>query len=682
MADLTIADVRAKYPQYKDMPDDQLVEGLHKKYYSDMPIDDFKKKVGFGPVGAAAIPDSKPMAGAAVKPPEPEGWGDKLKGVGEAGLSILSSVPALAKAGIQSLPGTGVKPPGSFMERAASDMYAPRTETGQSILKGVGQAGEMAQALGPEFGGYGSLLKAAGEASALARPALGAIPKIPLPKVPSAVTGVIDKAKGAAAPVIDTLRGVPAKAAQDEALTATKGALSKESSTLGRTAVTKGQEASQAESVAVAVQRNLDQMAERGGRPTLDAQGETVRTAVSGAYDAADKARKAQTTGLYDTARKAAAAREKDGARIDVSGVTPKVEALLEKADNIPDLRAKLSKLINAVTGVEEKAPVAAPLGKGKVTSKLAPPKVAPAPKTGLTYEELDLANKYLKDIAYSGELQGYDAIVRRAALDLSKGLDKQIATFVPEHAAAAAKYAELSQPLESLATRIGKAVTGTEGGLKGEAYSKISAQNLPQRLFSTKDGIELVVDAIAGGKGAKPAARVAAQAQVDQMVEHWIMESARGAKGATGEAAANALRTPQMAATMQAVPKVAERLGKQFASEERMAATGSRAADTAKTAAAEAKAAAGAKVKIDTAIKDADAYYQIGNKDKALAAYSNAMRQALAGEPGKYRAALELIDRAGTLQAKTDKARSLAKKFLWGAGGVAAGMEIKGLMQ
>ena len=299
-----------------------------------------------------------------------------------------------------------------------------------------------------------------------------------------------------------------------------------------------------------------------------------------------------------------------------------------------------------------------------------------------MTYEELDLANKYLKDIAYSGELQGYDAIVRNAALKLSKGLDVEIAKFVPEHAAAAAKYAELSEPLESMATRIGRALTGTEGGLKGEAYAKIASQNLPGRVFSTKDGIDLVVDAIAGGKDAPPAARAAAQAQVDKMVEHWIMESARGAKGATGEAAANALKTSHMEATLRAVPEVEKKLRPQFDAEARMARQGERAAETAKATGAEAKAAAGAKARIDKAMKQAEVDFASGSQKAAYDGYVAALRQSMADlDPAKYKAAIALIERAGTLQAKTDKARSLAKRFITGAALVGAGYEAKGLI-
>ena len=47
MADLTINDVREKFPQYKDLSDEQLAQGLHKKYYADMPFDDFSTKIGY-----------------------------------------------------------------------------------------------------------------------------------------------------------------------------------------------------------------------------------------------------------------------------------------------------------------------------------------------------------------------------------------------------------------------------------------------------------------------------------------------------------------------------------------------------------------------------------------------------------------------------------------------------------
>lgn len=59
MADISIADVRAKYPQYSDLSDEQLAKGLHQKFYSDIPYDQFAAKIGL---------NAKPQPAEAPKP--------------------------------------------------------------------------------------------------------------------------------------------------------------------------------------------------------------------------------------------------------------------------------------------------------------------------------------------------------------------------------------------------------------------------------------------------------------------------------------------------------------------------------------------------------------------------------------------------------------------------------------
>jgi len=49
----TLADVRAKHPEYSDMTDQQLADGLYKKFYSDMPRAEFDQKVGLQPTAPA-----------------------------------------------------------------------------------------------------------------------------------------------------------------------------------------------------------------------------------------------------------------------------------------------------------------------------------------------------------------------------------------------------------------------------------------------------------------------------------------------------------------------------------------------------------------------------------------------------------------------------------------------------
>lgn len=110
----TIADIRAKYPQYNDMSDDQLADAMHRKFYSDMPREAFNAKIGL-----QTQPPAKPgtreyadwardqamqgkelpqVSGTKYRDPESSpldpfvqgvtfGWGDELRGVVQGGLA-------------------------------------------------------------------------------------------------------------------------------------------------------------------------------------------------------------------------------------------------------------------------------------------------------------------------------------------------------------------------------------------------------------------------------------------------------------------------------------------------------------------------------------------------------------------------------------------------------------------
>lgn len=61
---MDIAEVRAKFPQYNDMSDADLAQALHKKYYADIPFDQFAGKIGLkgeqaDPVGARPQPATR-----------------------------------------------------------------------------------------------------------------------------------------------------------------------------------------------------------------------------------------------------------------------------------------------------------------------------------------------------------------------------------------------------------------------------------------------------------------------------------------------------------------------------------------------------------------------------------------------------------------------------------------------
>ena len=77
MAGLTISDFREKFPQYKDLSDEQLARGFHKKYYADMPFDAFSQKIGLKSKQETPYMSPSELQG------QRKGYRARLAGVGE-----------------------------------------------------------------------------------------------------------------------------------------------------------------------------------------------------------------------------------------------------------------------------------------------------------------------------------------------------------------------------------------------------------------------------------------------------------------------------------------------------------------------------------------------------------------------------------------------------------------------
>lgn len=95
---ITIQEVRQKYPQYEDLSDKQLVDSLHSKYYSDIPINEFYTQVG--------LTETKP-----IELTEKEKAIDKLKSFTSGAYKGLSYIPGFAgdieQLGLEFLPKMG-----------------------------------------------------------------------------------------------------------------------------------------------------------------------------------------------------------------------------------------------------------------------------------------------------------------------------------------------------------------------------------------------------------------------------------------------------------------------------------------------------------------------------------------------------------------------------------------------
>ena len=64
---MDMAEVRAKFPQYNDMSDGDLAQALHKKYYADLPFDQFAGKIGLPAADADPLKARKQPATADQK---------------------------------------------------------------------------------------------------------------------------------------------------------------------------------------------------------------------------------------------------------------------------------------------------------------------------------------------------------------------------------------------------------------------------------------------------------------------------------------------------------------------------------------------------------------------------------------------------------------------------------------
>ena len=652
------------------------------------------------PAGKAAW-ESAPVVGGAAAPqppeaPKPYGVGQAFRDIAGGAASNAVDIARGALTGAMTLPGeiaSAAQGVGNYMNKRMGGDPAYFKDKGvlPTFDKTIESIPRFGTAPTPQTSGFEQM------GSAVAPVPGAGVGKLPgvVSKMGRGVESAIAAPGAAMRAAADTgigrtLRGVPAQSAQQSAeqlqgyaQSATRGALADTSQALGKQAADAAGQAQSIDKVREATQAALDAAKSRG-TPTLDALGGTLADDYGKAVATARSVRESEVAPLYDKAREMAAARERDGARIDVAPATKNIEDMLKLADNLPDLKAQLLRLQGAVKGAPSAPGVAAPVGVGKVSSRITSP-VASTPAQPLTYEQLDLANRYVKNIAYAGEAEGYGAIIRNAAKDLGAKLDKQITDFVPEHAAAAAKYRELSEPLDTLGTKVGRALYDTEGGLKGQSYAKVSPQDLPNRIFGKRDKIEQLVDGLAGGAKATPEARAAAQAKVDTWVENWILTKTGDKVGAD---ALKGIRTPDMQATLGAVPGAQGRLEQRFGREAGMQ---NQLPELQKQSAAlmsTADSATKSRATIDGVLRDADALSGAAStafQKQGYDAYVSAMRRMVKDgtlDEAKFRAALGLADRAAqglegaaALAAKTKKAQQLAKTLFYGGAAVSTGL-------
>jgi hypothetical protein len=147
----TIADIRKQYPQYNDLSDEQLAQGFHQKFYSDIPYDQFKQQIGIT-TPVAKPPSTAQQLGSAFV--------EQLPAIGAVAAPVITTL-ATGGAGLPLALGTaGV---GAAAGETIKQMIQGKTEPDVARIgqeAALGMAGEgFGQALGPVVRGAAGLAK-------------------------------------------------------------------------------------------------------------------------------------------------------------------------------------------------------------------------------------------------------------------------------------------------------------------------------------------------------------------------------------------------------------------------------------------------------------------------------------------------------------------------------------------
>jgi hypothetical protein len=158
----TLAEFRTKYPQYNDMPDVELADSLHQKFYSDIPRPQFFQQLDI--VGSQLPGSEKTISLPKAQPSIMDRLAAVLEVPATMATGIVSGAAAVpyglykgitsGKMGTPEGVQIGQREAAGFMER---NTYQPRTETAQDVLGGMAKA---LSVLPPTLGATGSALTA------------------------------------------------------------------------------------------------------------------------------------------------------------------------------------------------------------------------------------------------------------------------------------------------------------------------------------------------------------------------------------------------------------------------------------------------------------------------------------------------------------------------------------------
>lgn len=151
----TLAELRARFPQYNDMTDQQFADGFYKKYYSDIPREEFDAKLG---IKAPEAPKADPAQDAT------EGFStlhDSATGIGQGitfgyGDEINAGLAAPFRAGADWMKGNGFD---------LGKAYDTELTNQRNILHGSKERSPIAETVGEIGGAMATVPRAVGGAA-------------------------------------------------------------------------------------------------------------------------------------------------------------------------------------------------------------------------------------------------------------------------------------------------------------------------------------------------------------------------------------------------------------------------------------------------------------------------------------------------------------------------------------
>jgi len=449
------------------------LEDARKSGATDQQIYDFMR-------GRFDVPARPPTAGEGARQVLSE-TGQNIYGLARGGVAGLLGAPgALEEFGAYTVPrALGFEAPDQRSPTGGRTLFPTPEEVNRAL------PGPRAQGRGAGFESLGEVIGGFGTPGAVVRAGRGVAEAV------RPVTETVRRARGgpAAAATEDLISGIRgqgenvarAQSAEEAALlaeqqtrTARAGQLTQDIQTAGREA----ERAAAAELQAgqgLAGVRTVDEFGQSVLRPqTLDEIGtQFLREPANQRFNTLRETRSVAAEADITAARNAAAARE--------------VSEPFVNSSQMQDLRNFIEYNLSIETDpalVNQLRTMQRALFEG--TENARP-----------SFASSETIRRKIGDAAFGAPEEGYQAIGQQLARDLYTRLSNAMREYEPSFGTYLDNYRTLSEPLRVAASRLGKALTGTEANAPN--YFSAPAQSLPGRAFSSPENVRGLMDALGG---------------------------------------------------------------------------------------------------------------------------------------------------------------------------------------